>query len=71
MRATLKEVVGELIVRVHIRKKKSQENFSPMTCIGEIGENFLLVKISTYTAYKVATCLKEHAGRNVTLLLLL
>ena len=29
--------------------KNSQKKFSSTACIGEIGENFLLAKISTYT----------------------
>ena len=29
-------------------EKEVAENFSPVTCIGEIGENFLLMKISAY-----------------------
>ena len=29
--------------------KKFVEKFSPVACIGEIGENFLLAKLSTYT----------------------
>ena len=36
-------------VEIFTAQKTSQKKFLPMECIGEIGENFLLAKISTYT----------------------
>ena len=37
----------------YTRWKFSLGKFSPMTCVGEIGENFHMAKISAYTLYKL------------------
>ena len=37
-------------------QKNLPKKILPMACIGEIGENFLLAKISTYTVVVTCTC---------------
>ena len=42
--------------------KKFVKKFSPTACIGEIGENFLLAKISVFTVYcyrEICTCIQR------------
>ena len=73
MQVTFQEVVGgarELLcafahAHANVSKfslcKKSQKN-SPTACIGEIGENFLLAKIPTYTVFKLvySACMVDY-----------
>ena len=49
-----------LCVIINTGQKNSQINISPMRAGGEIGENFLLVKISGYTVHRVENGVLMH-----------